>query len=203
MSIDIRLEPRGKKINIIGDTQIVAMKERLAAAIEDIATTISDVAREYAPISKPDDKLGSSTRGMPPSGTLKAHPVDISRGVSGFTTVADIRGEAEGYRSIRGTGGRFVPGKGTSAGIGHVFYSVSISYPEYPFYAKYVAFGVPGHGPRGEENMKFRYKNRGYNTPWVSGQEAQPYLGEAISDVNIMYVPIRISELRREADAIL
>jgi len=213
MSVRIYTEEysRGEKFEILGESEIMLLKNRVRDAVNDIADNLEEKAKLLAPESSPEDKAGGSARWIP-SGTLKMHPVDVFKArAEGSVTDVPLFGGGFALRAPAGAidpfsgkkiGGQFLPGVGTIEERGHVFFRAVVSYPQHPFYAKYVAFGTPDHGPRGESNMIFYYNGRNYNTPFVHGQDPQPYLKWA-AEANEAYVEIKMSELRREVDAIL
>ena len=159
---------------------------------------IFSYASEFAPESSPDDKEGGSARDIP-SGTLKAHPVDIFH--AGFGESTPVGPSGFRFRAPAGSpggiGGRFISGS-TAGHEGHVFYVIDIELPNHPFYAKFVHEGVRGHGPARAKSMKFRYQGANWNTKWVSGQEANPYLAKAIRAAEFD-VDMKVGELRAEA----
>lgn len=204
MSFDIRIEKGTQGFDIIPDAKVSVIKHRIKDILDDIADNVEYQASIFAPISDEDDKEGGSAFAIP-SGTLSEHPVDITE--TGFGRVENFAREAEGNRSIRGESGRFVKGKGT--GVGHIFYTTTITYPEQPFYAKYVAFGTGVYGPRHQpitsisgKPMKFKYLGKRWKLMSVLGQQPQPYLNEATHVVNSTYIPIKMRELRAQVDAI-
>jgi hypothetical protein len=204
MSVKISIKKSGGgNFELFGATKIYTLKHRLKEALDDISEEIRENASRRAPISDPDDKAGGSARHIP-SGTLKENPVDIfhsgmgesiSVGRSGFRFQAPA-----GATDLEGNkiGGQFISSRSSPLGEAHIFYTIDIEYPSYPFYAKFVAFGVGGHGPAGDKPMKFRYGGKNFKTRYVSGQKANPWLPGAINDSK-GYIELRIGQLKAEA----
>jgi len=202
MSVNIYIKKEDKKFTLYGVNDVYSLKNKTRDTLDDISDQIRDAASHFAPISDPDDKAGGSARHIP-SGTLKKNPVDISHsreGEAGAVGRFGFRFRAPAG-SPGGIGGQFVSSRSRATIEGHIFFEIVISYPEHPFYAKFVSFGVRGHGPKGPKPMKFRYKGANYKTDYVSGQEAQPYLTEAVESVQ-GYVQMKLSELKAEAKLI-
>lgn len=226
MAIDIRIEKNTGTFDILPDGKITKAKFKIKDILDDIADNIEYQAGIFAPVSDEADKSGGSTSNID-SGTLSENPVYIEE--SGFGKVANIGREAEGYRSVQAPagavdpitgkkiGGKFVKGKAT--GIGHVFYTTTIKYPDDPFYAKYVAFGsgtraaegsfeygknkvyTPDHKPivpLTDKPMEFRYLGKKWKLGYTLGQSPQPYLDEA---VNSSYIKTKLGELRIKLNA--
>lgn len=210
MSFDIKIQKNKGAFDLIPEGSVTNLKFRVKDVLDDIADNIEYQASIFAPESEPDDKEGGSASYIP-SGALREHPVDITE--TGFGRVANIQREAEGFRSVQAPagatdpitgkkiGGQFVKGKATTAG--HIFYTTTITYPEDPFYAKYVAFGTGVYGPRHQpitstsgKPMKFKYLGKRWKLDFVMGQRPQPYLNDATQAVNVTYIPIKMRELR-------
>ncbi len=198
MPVDITIQKgKGDSFDIISNLKIAAIKHQMKDVLNDIANELEESARRYAP----EAAFGDSET----SGELKANPVAISTSEGLITSFAN---EAEGFRSVRGEGGRFVAGKGT--GTGHLFYAVNVTYPvEAIPYVEFVRRGTglfgPHHtyivSPRGRY-MKFVYQEASYRAKRIRGQRANPYLDRAVQEVNTVVIPIKIRELRAEVDAI-
>lgn len=216
MSFNIKIERGNLEHTIIADSKILAIKHKVKDILDDISDALASEAGYFAPESDPEDH-----RGVGSAGDLRAHPVDTYK--SGFGQAVNFAREAEGFRSVRGEGGRFVRGKASSSDFGHIFYKIVTTYPSHPFYAKYVAFGSGpraafGSFPYGKDKiytpnhklitslsgkpMKFSYKGRGFKLDYTKGQHPNPYLDEATRAVNRTYIPIKIGELRAMVSAI-
>lgn len=201
MPVNIKIQKGSKNFSLIGNSDVYSLKRKVQDTLEEIADAIREAASEFAPISDPADKAGGSASHIP-SGALKENPVDIFEsqfgesgavGASGFRYRAPAGAVNLGGEKI---GGQFL--KGSPIDEGHIFYTIAIEYPEDPFYAKFVAFGTKGHGPRTAKIMKFTYKDSPYRAKYVRGQDPQPYLGRAVESVKGT-VEMKMAELRAEA----
>jgi hypothetical protein len=188
MDIDLRIIHFEGISGVVDRTPAIAL-HLLREAIDDIADQVEEEAKRLAPKGK--------------TGELKAHPVD--REDTRFGVVADIRGEIEGRRSVRGPGGRFVPGLGTS---GRVVASSKITVAEEPRYAKWVHDGTGLFGPRGslirprtEPFMRFKAYGKRWKLATVKGQVPQPFLEKAFERVDDAYFEERFQQLRLEIEA--
>lgn len=183
-AVNLRVEERGGKIKIFGETK-AEVDHLLRQATEDVAQKIEDYAKIFAPIG--DTKK------------LKEHPVDVSEAVGQVESRAPLFG---GGFAVRGPLG-FVPGSGSAGGkmVTHIV----IELPEHPAHAVWVHEGTgifgPHHSPIVSPSggfMVFRGRIGIVKTKLVRGQVAQPYLTEAYEFVDRTYVPKRVEQLREE-----
>jgi hypothetical protein len=160
----------------------------LRETIDDLANRVEKESRRLAPKGE--------------TGDLKRHPVD--REDSRVGEVAEISGEIEGRRSVRGAGGRFVPGLGTS---GRVVASAKITVAKRPEYAKWVHNGTGLFGPRGKliephtaSFMVFTRYGKNWRLATVKGQRPQPYLEQAFTYTKSLHFDKEFEKLKREID---
>lgn len=201
MSFDIHIERKTKnQFDLVSDLKVLGLKRKVKDVLNDISDELAVSASIHAPISDPDDKEGGSASHIP-SGALKIHAVQQTRSQFGIAEpAAPLFG---GGFAVRGAGGRFVPGKASTSDFGHIFYTVTTTYPDTPYYARYVAFGTGIYGPRNTpivsisgKPMKFRYKEKNWKLKTVLGQRPQPYLDTATDEVNSYFIPMKMRELR-------
>lgn len=176
-NIDISIhEPKPGLFEIVGQSKGRALRV-LKDTIDDIADQIESKARELAPVNKDPEAYTWRDR---PGPTLKEHPVDR-------TDSRELRGSTPTGRTVA---------------------RAEITVAKNPYYAIFVHEGTSpywAHNPSGVMTFKTafaRVNKRGnwtagwIRTPFVRGQEAQPYLLEAYELVNSVYVPMKIAELK-------
>lgn len=135
-------------------------------AVRILRATIEDIA----------DRIESQARINAPegeSGALKEHPVE----------------RRDFKRRVQGPGGLVVKSE--------------LSVPDRPKYAKWVHDGTGIYGPRGTpivprkaRFMRFQIDGKWFAKSSVLGQHPQPYLKEAVEEVERSYVPVKLAELR-------
>lgn len=185
-SVDIKVQESGGKVKVFGENS-AEVAHLMKQATDDVADKIESYAKAFAPLGE--------------SGALKSHPTDRK----------EIQGEVEtrafqfggGGFSVRGAGGQFVSGSGSSAGkvVSHII----IELPEDPPEAIWVHEGTGIFGPRKSaivspngNFMVFRGRTGIVKTLSVKGQHPQPYLTEAFEFVDRTYVPKRVEQLKEE-----
>jgi hypothetical protein len=141
-------------------------------AVRLLRATIEDIA----------DRIENQARANAPegeTGALKAHAVERR----------DLK------RRVQGPGGLVVKSE--------------ISVPDKPKYAKWVHDGTGIYGPRGTPIlpkratfMRFQIDGKWFAKRSVLGQQPQPYLKEAVEEIERTYVPIKLAELRARLETL-
>jgi len=86
---------------------------------------------------------------------------------------------------------------------GDLVYRTEISVPDRPKKARWVHDGTGLYGPlhrwitpRTAPFMVFQINGRHFKLTHVRGQQPQPYLRDAVDEVEATYIPIKLAELR-------
>lgn len=92
-------------------------------------------------------------------------------------------------------------------GPGGLVVKSEISVPSKPKHAKWVHDGTGLYGPRGvlitprkAPFMRFQIDGKWFAKKTVRGQHPQPYLKEAVEEVERIYVPVKLAELRAKLE---
>lgn len=159
----------------------INIEQREGEDIFDILGNMPDKALRYLKEAVEDiaDEIEATARELAPedTGELKAHPVDRR----------DLK------RRVQGPGGLVVKSE--------------ISVPKVPVYAKWVHDGTGIYGPHGtpivprkSPFMRFQIDGKWFAKKSVQGQQPQPYLKEAVEEVERTFVPVRLAELRAKLE---
>lgn len=136
---------------------------------------------------------------------LKAAIEDIADEIEAVATVnaPEDTGELKAHATERRDLKRRVQGPG-----GLVVKS-EISVPKVPVYAKWVHDGTGVYGPkatpivpRRAPFMRFQIDGKWFAKRSVLGQQPQPYLREAVEEVERTFVPVKLAELRAKLETL-
>jgi hypothetical protein len=192
--IDKRVIEDMSVFDVLGSIPAISVS-LLKVAIEDIADQIEMEAQRKAPYGS---KAGEGT------GELQENPTKREDTFVGVPTLAAP--SFGGGFSVRGAGGRFVKG---NVSPDTMIVRIPITVSDEPHYAKFVHDGTGIFGPMKRPytakpgNKFMRYHAYGVNWKIVSvkGQEPQPYIHEAVKEVQKSYIPLRLTLLSQEIDA--
>ncbi len=160
----------------------IRIEQREGEDLFDVLGRFPDKALRYLREAIEDiaDEIEETARELAPlgeTGTLKEHPVDRR----------DLR------RRVQGPGGLVVKSE--------------ISVAKDPIYAKWVHDGTGIYGPHGTPIvprkapfMRFYWEGKWHKRATVAGQEPQPYLKEAVEEVERTFVPVKLAELRAKLE---
>jgi len=94
-------------------------------------------------------------------------------------------------------------------GPGGLVVKSEISVPKEPVYAKWVHDGTGIYGPKGTpivprraKFMRFQIDGKWFAKTSVLGQKPQPYLKEAVEEVERSFVPVKLAELRAKLETL-
>lgn len=158
-------------------SEFITVEQRGDESIFDVIGNMPDKAVRLlrATIEDIADRIEQQAKFNAPedTGELKAHPVDRK----------DLK------RRVQGPGGLVVKSE--------------ISVSKTPVYAKWVHDGTGIYGPKGTPIvpkkatfMRFQIDGKWFAKRSVKGQQPQPYLREAVEEVERSYVPVKLAELR-------
>lgn len=163
--------------------EFIRIEQREGEDIFDLIGSMPDKAVRLlrATIEDIADRIESQAIANAPedTGELKAHAVERR----------DLK------RRVQGPGGLVVKSE--------------ISVPSTPKHAKWVHDGTGIYGPRGTpivprkaRFMRFQIDGKWFAKTSVLGQQPQPYLKEAVEEVERTYVPIKLAELRARLETL-
>lgn len=160
----------------------INIEQREGENIFDLLGNMPDKALRYLRQAIEDiaDEIEAQARENAPegeTGALKEHPVERR----------DLK------RRVQGPGGLVVKSE--------------ISVPKIPVYAKWVHDGTGIYGPHGTPIvprkapfMRFQIDGKWFAKAEVQGQQPQPYLKEAVEEVERTFVPVKLAELRAKLE---